>query len=177
MLNSVNLMGRLTADPQFRTTPAGVAVCNFRLAVERTYQPKGQAKLFDFINVVCWRQTAAFVSRYFRKGQLIAVQGSIQTGSYTDKSGIRRPSFDVVAEHAFFAERRGGDKLEPAIQSSAGAEAPGEGFPAGEALPVEAGTGRPMGPCPAGLASAGAGGYPVGRDTVPAESGEEAQRP
>lgn len=104
MLNSVCLMGRLTADPELKTTSSQVAVCSFRIAVDRTYQAKGQEKQTDFINIVSWRQTAEFVSRYFRKGQLIAVQGSIQTNSYTDKDGNKRTAFDVVADNVFFAE-------------------------------------------------------------------------
>ena len=104
MLNSVCLMGRLVADPELRHTPSQVAVCSFRIAVDRTYQAKGQEKQTDFINIVSWRQTAEFVSRYFRKGQLVAVQGSIQTNSYTDKDGNKRTAFDVVADNVFFAE-------------------------------------------------------------------------
>ena len=106
MLNSVCLMGRLAVDPELKTTPSGASVCNFRLAVERTYQPKGQEKQTDFIGVVAWRGTAEFVGRYFRKGQLVAVQGSIQTRSYTDKDGNKRTSFDVVADNVFFAEKK-----------------------------------------------------------------------
>ena len=106
MLNSVCLMGRLVADPELRHTPSQVPVCSFRIAVDRTYQPKGQEKQTDFINIVTWRSTAEFVSRYFRKGQLVAVQGSIQTSSYTDKDGNKRTSFDVVADNAFFAEKK-----------------------------------------------------------------------
>lgn len=104
MLNSVCLMGRLVADPELRQTPSGVSVCSFRIAVDRTYQPKGQEKQTDFINIVTWRSTAEFVSRYFRKGQLVAVQGSIQTSQYTDRDGNKRTAFDVVADNVFFAE-------------------------------------------------------------------------
>ena len=106
MLNSVCLMGRLTADPELKSTQSGVSVCNFRIAVDRTYQPKGQEKQTDFINIVTWRGTAEFVSRYFRKGQLVAVQGSIQTGQYTDRDGNKRTTFDVVADNVFFAEKK-----------------------------------------------------------------------
>ncbi len=106
MLNSVCLMGRLVADPELRQTPSGVSVCSFRIAVDRTYQPKGQEKQTDFINIVTWRSTAEFVSRYFRKGQLVAVQGSIQTGQYTDRDGNKRTTFDVVADNVFFAEKK-----------------------------------------------------------------------
>lgn len=106
MLNSVCLMGRLTADPELKSTQSGVSVCSFRIAVDRTYQPKGQEKQTDFINIVTWRGTAEFVSRYFRKGQLVAVQGSIQTGQYTDRDGNKRTAFDVVADNVFFAEKK-----------------------------------------------------------------------
>ena len=104
MLNSVCLMGRLTADPELKSTQSGVSVCNFRIAVD--YQPKGQEKQTDFINIVTWRGTAEFVSRYFRKGQLVAVQGSIQTSQYTDRDGNKRTTFDVVADNVFFAEKK-----------------------------------------------------------------------
>ena len=106
MLNSVCLMGRLTADPELKSTQSGVSVCSFRIAVDRTYTPKGQEKQTDFINIITWRSTAEFVSRYFRKGQLVAVQGSIQTGQYTDRDGNKRTTFDVVADNVFFAEKK-----------------------------------------------------------------------
>lgn len=106
MLNSVCLMGRLTADPELKSTQSGVSVCNFRIAVDRTYTPKGQEKQTDFINIVTWRGTAEFVSRYFHKGQLVAVQGSIQTSQYTDRDGNKRTTFDVVADNVFFAEKK-----------------------------------------------------------------------
>ena len=106
MLNSVCLMGRLTADPELKSTQLGVSVCNFRIAVDRTYTPKGQEKQTDFINIITWRSTAEFVSRYFRKGQLVAVQGSIQRGQYTERDGNNRTAFDVVADNVFFAEKK-----------------------------------------------------------------------
>lgn len=106
MLNSVCLMGRLVVDPELKSTQSGVSVCNFRIAVDRTYTPKGQEKQTDFINIVTWRGTAEFVSRYFRKGQLVAVQGSIQTSQYTDRDGNKRTTFDVVADNVFFAEKK-----------------------------------------------------------------------
>lgn len=106
MLNSVCLMGRLTADPELKSTQSGVSVCSFRIAVDRTYTPKGQEKQTDFINIITWRSTAEFVSRYFRKGQLVAVQGSIQTSQYTDRDGNKRTTFDVVADNVFFAEKK-----------------------------------------------------------------------
>ena len=107
-MNTICLMGRLTADPELRSTQSGVAVTSFTLAVERDYTPKGQDKQADFIPVVAWRQTAEFVCRYFRKGQRIALQGSLQSRSYTDKDGNKRTAYEVVADNVFFAESKNG---------------------------------------------------------------------
>ena len=74
MLNCAIIMGRLTTDPELKTTPNGISVTSFTVAVDRNYQKPGQERQTDFINVVAWRQTAEFVTRYFRKGQMIAVQ-------------------------------------------------------------------------------------------------------
>lgn len=104
MINTAILMGRLTADPELRKTPAGVSVARISLAVDRSYVPQGGERQTDFIDVVAWRKTAEFVSRYFRKGMLVAVQGSIQTRSYTDNQNIRRKAFEVVADNIHFAE-------------------------------------------------------------------------
>jgi single-strand DNA-binding protein len=94
-------MGRLTADPELRQTPNGVAVTRFSVAVDRGYVKAGEERKADFINVVCWRQTAEFVTRYFSKGSMIAVQGSIQTGSY-EKDGVKRSTFEIVADNVSF---------------------------------------------------------------------------
>lgn len=104
MLNTAILMGRLTSDPELRYTPNDTAVTSFTLAVERSYVKSGTDRQADFIDVVVWRQTAEFVCKYFHKGQLAAVQGSIQTRSYTDKDGNKRKAFEVVAESVHFAE-------------------------------------------------------------------------
>lgn len=106
MLNSAILMGRLTADPELRHTPNGVAVVRFTLAVERSYAAQGTERQTDFIDVTAWRRTAEFVSRYFHKGQLVAVQGSIQTRSYTDNQGVKRKAFEIVADNVHFAEAK-----------------------------------------------------------------------
>lgn len=106
MLNVVALMGRLTADPELRTTPSNVPVTTFTLAVNRSYVKQGAERVADFINIVAWRHTAEFVCRYFRKGQLVAVDGSIQTRSYTDKDGNKRTAFEVVASNVHFAESK-----------------------------------------------------------------------
>ncbi|MBR6407016.1 MAG: single-stranded DNA-binding protein [Clostridia bacterium] len=104
MLNVVALMGRLTADPELRYTPNNLPVVSFTLAVDRSYVRQGEQRQTDFIDVVAWRNTAEFVSRYFRKGQLVAVNGSIQTRSYEDKQGNRRKAFEIVADNVHFAE-------------------------------------------------------------------------
>lgn len=103
-LNVAVLMGRLTADPELKHTPNNVSVTSFTLAVERSYVKAGAEREADFIQICCWRQTAEFAAKYFRKGQLIAVQGSIQTRSYTDKEGNKRKVFEVVADNVHFAE-------------------------------------------------------------------------
>lgn len=109
MLNTVALMGRLAADPELKTTQSGIAVTSFRIAVDRTYQPKDQEKITDWIDVVAWRNTAEFVARYFHKGSMIAVQGSIQTRSYTDRDGNKRTAVEVVADNVFFGESKRND--------------------------------------------------------------------
>ena len=102
MLNIVALMGRLVAEPELRHTPSGVATCTFRIAVDRSYSKDGERKA-DFIDIVTWRQTAEFVCKYFHKGSMIAVNGSIQTRNYEDKNGNKRTAFEVVAEGVHFA--------------------------------------------------------------------------
>lgn len=104
MLNVAVLMGRLVADPELRHTPNDIAVTSFTVAVDRSYVKNGSERQTDFIDVVAWRSTAEFISRYFRKGQMIAVQGSIQTRTYTDKDGNKRKAFEIVADNAHFAE-------------------------------------------------------------------------
>lgn len=105
-MNTICLMGRMTADPELRSTQTGVSVTGFTLAVDRDYTPKGQEKQADFIPVVAWRQTAEFVCKYFRKGQRAALTGSLQTRSYTDRDGNKRTAYEVVAEHVYFAESK-----------------------------------------------------------------------
>ena len=102
MPNVAIIMGRLTADPELRTTPSGVTVVRFRVAVDRRFQKQGAEKQTDFINVVAWRQNAEFVSRYFQRGSMIAVRGSIRMDNYEDKDGNKRTSFEVVADEVSF---------------------------------------------------------------------------
>ena len=118
MINTVALMGRLTYDPELKSTPSGVSVIRFQVACDRNYQRSGEERQADFIDCVAWRQTAEFISRYFRKGSMIAVEGSIQTNNYTDKDGNKRKQVEVVANNVSFC----GSKAE------SGSEAPAREF-------------------------------------------------
>ena len=107
MLNKVILMGRLTADPELRQTPSGVSSCRFSVAVNRNYTSKETGeRQTDFINVVAWRNTAEFVSRYFSKGKMIIVEGSLRNNNYTDKNGVKHYSMDVQADNVSFGESK-----------------------------------------------------------------------
>ena len=109
MLNRIILMGRLVADPELRQTPNGISVATFRIAVDRNYQSKNSSeKQTDFINCVAWRQTGEFISRYFAKGRMIAVEGSLQTRRYEDKTGAKRTAYEVIVDQAYFADSRPG---------------------------------------------------------------------
>lgn len=102
MLNVVNLQGRIVAEPELKRTQSDISVLSFTIAVDRDYTPKGQDKQTDFIDCTAWRQTAEFVSKYFHKGDLILVQGSIQTRSYEDKNGNRRKAVEIQVDKAHF---------------------------------------------------------------------------
>ncbi len=105
-MNNVCLLGRLTADPELRHTPNGNATTTFIIAVNRPYKDKDGSLPVDFITIVAWRQTAELVCKHFIKGRMIAVQGSIQTGSYTDKDGNKRKTFEILANHIHFADSK-----------------------------------------------------------------------
>ena len=114
MINSVIIMGRLTYDPELRTTPNGISVVRSQVACDRNFSRSGEERKTDFIDVTAWRQTAEFVSRYFRKGSMIAVEGSIQTDNFTDKDGNKRKSVQVVANNVSFC----GSKAESGTTSN-----------------------------------------------------------
>ena len=125
MINVVVLMGRLTADPELRTTPNGISVTSFSIAVDRAYQKAGTERQTDFINCVAWRQTAEFITKYFQKGSMIAVNGTLQQRSYTDKDGNKRTAYDVVIDNASFCGSKADGSArprsdEPASFSNAG---------------------------------------------------------
>lgn len=105
-MNNAVLIGRLTADPELKHTQNGNAVTGFSIAVDRPYQKSGEERQADFIDIVAWRGTAEFICKYFKKGRKIAVQGVIQTRSYTDKDGNKRKAFEVLAEKVEFADSK-----------------------------------------------------------------------
>lgn len=119
MLNHITIMGRLVKDPELRRTQSGVAVCSFTVAVDRDFQSREAAeKQTDFIDVVAWRQTAEFVSKYFTKGRMIVVDGSLQSRKWQDKTGQNRVSWEVLANNIYFGDSKrdgmsGGDYSAP----------------------------------------------------------------
>lgn len=106
MLNKIILMGRLCADPDFKQTQSGVCVCRFRIAVDRRYSSADGGKQTDFISIVCWRKTAEFVNRYFHKGSMAIVEGSLQNADYTDNNGTKHYAMEVNADNVQFGESR-----------------------------------------------------------------------
>lgn len=101
-MNTIIIMGRLTADPELRQTQSGLSVTSFTVAVDRSFVKQGEERQTDFINVVAWNKTAEFVSKWFTKGQMIAVQGSLQIRSYEDKEGKKRKAAEVIANNVSF---------------------------------------------------------------------------
>lgn len=106
MYNKVILLGRLTKDPELKTTPAGVSVCSFSIACDRRYQTKGEERKADFFNCVAWRNVAEFISRYFSKGNPILVEGELQNRQYKDNDGITRYVTEVIVDRATFTGSR-----------------------------------------------------------------------
>lgn len=109
MLNKIILMGRLTRDPELRRTQAGTAVVSFSLAVDRDYKDQSGEKETDFIDIVAWRNTAEFVSKYFTKGRMAVVEGRLQIRDWTDKDGGKRRSAEVIAENVYFGDSKRAD--------------------------------------------------------------------
>ena len=118
MLNSINIIGRLCADPELRQTQSGIPVCSFRIAVERNYMTDGERET-DFFDVVAWRGTAEFICGYFGKGRTIALDGRLQTRAWTDREGHNRISVEIVAEDAYFADSK------PQVEEKKGSKSSG----------------------------------------------------
>ena len=133
MLNKIFIMGRLTRDPELRHAQSGTAVANFTLAVDRDFKDKQTGEqATDFIDVVAWRQTAEFVSRYFSKGRMAVVEGRLQIRDWTDKDGNKRRSAEVVADSVYFGgnKRDGGSGRQESYSGGEGGySAPAGGYP------------------------------------------------
>ena len=106
MMNVICLQGRMVRDPELKQTNSGVAVANFTIAVQRNMKSQNGERESDFIDIVCWRHTAEFVSKYISKGDLVCLNGTLQTRNYEDKNGNKRKAYEVVADNVHF----GGDK-------------------------------------------------------------------
>lgn len=106
MLNRIILMGRLTRDPELRRTQGGTAVTSFSLAVDRDFKGQNGEKEVDFIDVVSWRATAEFVSKYFTKGRMAIVEGRLQIRDWTDRDGGKRRSAKVIADNVYFGDSK-----------------------------------------------------------------------
>ena len=130
MLNKIILMGRLTRDPELRRTQSGTAVTSFSLAVDRDFKSQSGEKETDFIDIVAWRGTAEFVSKYFTKGRVAGVEGRLQIRDWTDRDGGKRRSAEVIADNVYFGDskREGGSDYSPA--PAYGTPAPSRGYAA-----------------------------------------------
>ena len=106
MLNKVVIMGRFTKDPELRRTGSGTAVTSFSLACDRDFKSQSGEKETDFIEVIAWKNTAEFVSKYFSKGRMAVVEGRLQIRDWTDKSGNKRTTAEVVADNVYFADSK-----------------------------------------------------------------------
>ncbi len=113
MYNRIILVGRIAHDLELKTTPNGVSVCSFRIAVDRRYQVKGEEKKTDFFNIVAWRQQAEFVTKYFGKGRMILVDGELNTRPYTDKNGNNATWYEVVADRITFTGEKSDNNAAP----------------------------------------------------------------
>ena len=147
MLNKVILMGRFSADPELRHTQSGTPVASFRLAVDRDFKDKDGSRQTDWLDCVAWRGTAEFISRYFSKGRLVVVEGSLQTRNWTDKEGNKRVSVETIVSSAWFADSKKENAtsdddsyMPPPVGRPTGSEPPAgqeamEGYSSDEELP------------------------------------------
>ena len=106
MLNKIIIMGRLTRDPELRRTGSGTAVTSFSLACDRDFKSRSGDKETDFIEVVAWKNTAEFVSKYFGKGRMAVVEGRLQTRDWTDREGGKRVATEIVADNVYFGDSK-----------------------------------------------------------------------
>lgn len=120
MVNIVALTGRLTYEPELKSTPAGVSVIRIQVACDRNYQAQGQERQADFIDCVAWRNTAEFISRNFHKGDMVGIEGTIETSNYTDKDGNKRKQVEVKINNVSFcgSVNRGGQNAQQCYNNS-----------------------------------------------------------
>ena len=171
MLNRIIIMGRLTRDPELRHTQTGTAVASFTLAVDRDFKDRQTGeKATDFIDVVAWRQTAEFVSRYFTTGRMAVVEGRLQLRDWTDKEGGKRRSAEVVADNVYFGDsKRDGESFSGGFSTPAqGGYAPASG---GNYPPAGGGYSAPAAP------SVGYGSAPNGGDQFAELSDDDGDLP
>lgn len=127
MINKVILMGRLTADPELKQTQSGISCLKCTIAINRQYKSDNGERQADFINVVAWRQTAEFISKYFSKGKMIIVEGSLRNNNYTDQNGVKHYGIDVHADNVAFGESKSsGDSTPGTTQTTQAANQPVE---------------------------------------------------
>ena len=141
MLNKIVIMGRLTRDPELRRTQSGTAVTSFSLAVDRDFKSQSGEKETDFIDVVAWRGTAEFVSKYFSKGRMAVVEGRLQIRDWTDRDGGKRRSAEVVADNVYFGDSKRDNGSEYGGSSYGGGSAGGASAPYGAPAGRSAGFG------------------------------------
>lgn len=134
MLNQMTLCGRLTRDPELKYTPQNIAVCTITVAVDRDYVKPGQERQADFIDLVCWQKLGEFVSRNFKKGQMITAQGRLQSRKWTDKDGKNRINWEVIGAQVYFAGAAPGTE-----SKAANAVPPATGAAAQAGMPVQRG--------------------------------------
>ena len=128
MLNHIVTMGRLTADPIRRVTASGIPVTSFSIACDRDFKNADGEKVTDFIDIVAWRNTAEFVSKYFSKGRMAVVEGRLQIRQWTDKEGNNRRSAEVVADNIYFGDSKKSDSSSSGGESATGYGGEGYGY-------------------------------------------------
>ena len=140
MINKIIVMGRLTKDPELRQTTSGISCCNFDVAVTRKTKDKDGNYQADFIRCQAWRQSAEFVSKYFSKGKMIIVEGSLRNNDYTDQNGVKHYGMSVLADSVAFGESKGGGTAQASVQgNTATTTAQTSGAAAESAIPGELG--------------------------------------
>ena len=132
MLNKVILMGRITQDLEVKQTPSGVSVLSFTVAVQRSYARQGEERQSDFINCVAWRQQAEFISKYFRKGRMIALEGNLRTRTYDDKNGTKHYVTEVFVDNVSFT----GEKVDDLQQNNQSSQQNNSNVPANNDLSI-----------------------------------------